>query len=82
VRLTREYAAALDPVVTTADDLTDALGLYLRTPRLGAFDAMLAAVATRRKVRAFVSADRAFADVEGLPWLDLADPNLERSLTA
>ncbi|CAN5575730.1 type II toxin-antitoxin system VapC family toxin [soil metagenome] len=81
VRLTREFAVAFDLQIIIADDLEVGLDLYLRTPRLGAFDAMLAAVATRRKVRALVSADRAFAGVEGLPWLDLADPNLERSLT-
>ncbi|CAN5570676.1 hypothetical protein BH23CHL8_BH23CHL8_01590 [soil metagenome] len=78
VRLTPEFAVAFDLQVTSADDLSAALDLYLQTPRLGAFDSMLAAVAANRNVRALVSADRAFAEVDGLTWLDLADPNLER----
>lgn len=44
----------------------------LRGPALDAFDTFLAAVAIRENAEGLVSADRAFRDVPGLHWIDLA----------
>jgi len=41
-----------------------------------AFDAVLAAVALARGAEALVSADRAFASVPGLTWIDPAAPDV------
>jgi uncharacterized protein len=80
VNLTRLYLVALDPVVTTAADLDSGLSLFQEHPELGAFDAVLAAVALGRGAEALVSADRAFASVPGLPWIDPATPAIDRFL--
>ena len=52
-------------------DLREGLGLFERAAALGAFDAVLAAVALRAGATALVSADRAFTAVPGLTFLDL-----------
>ncbi len=80
-RLTRLYAAALDPIATTAADLDAGLSLFERHPELGAFDAVLAAVAIARGAEGLVSADRAFASVPELAWIDPATPALGRLLS-
>ncbi len=80
VHLARQYAAALNILVTTPDDLDRGLGLFERYPALGAFDSVLAAVALGHRAQALVSADRAFASVPGLPWVDPATPALLRLL--
>jgi predicted nucleic acid-binding protein len=77
VNLTRLYAIALDPIVTTAADLDAGLSLFAQHPELGAFDAVLAAVALSRGAEALVSCDRAFADVPGLPWFDPATMSID-----
>jgi predicted nucleic acid-binding protein len=63
----REYVELLSPLIP-ADriDLDLGLDLYARHDRLGAFDAILAAVAINAGSSALVSADRAFADVSRL----------------
>lgn len=88
-RRTRDDAAALalsftdafDVLSTSAEDLRVAADLFTRQERLGAFDAMLAAVAIRVRAEAIVSADRAFADIGVLRWIDLADRKLAHVLT-
>lgn len=65
VVLARAYAAAFPLLRAEPDDLTDGLTLYEQIVSLGAFDAVLAAVARRRHVQALVSADRAFENVPG-----------------
>ncbi len=73
--LTERYAALLAPLVTVdADDLTLGMRDFRAHDDVGAFDAVLAAVAQRREhISALVSADRAFAGIPGLAWLDPAD---------
>jgi len=66
IRVARDFAALLSPLLAvTAEDLDAGLDLFARTP-LGAFDAVLAAAALRSGCELFVSADRAFAAVDGL----------------
>lgn len=78
VTLARRYMAALPLLVTRAEDLDLGLTLFERYPILGAFDAVLAAVAINQRADALVSADRAFGEVPHLPWVDPATPNLNR----
>jgi predicted nucleic acid-binding protein len=66
----RSYAAAFDLLSTTTEDLGLGLDRFERHPELGAFDSILAAVAINRGVEALVSADRAFAAVPALHWVD------------
>lgn len=70
--LTRLYSVALDPIVTTAADLDAGLSLFEHHPELGAFDAVLAAVALAHGADALVSADGAFAAVPELTWINPA----------
>ena len=72
VNLTRLYSIALSPIVTTAADLDAGLSLFEQHPELGAFDAVLAAVALAHGADALVSADGAFASVPELVWIDPA----------
>ncbi|MBI3979562.1 MAG: type II toxin-antitoxin system VapC family toxin [Chloroflexi bacterium] len=76
--LARHYATAFALLVTRAEDLDLGLSLYEQYPDLGAFDAVLAAVALNRQAQALVSADRAFGVVPGLPWVDPATEALDR----
>jgi hypothetical protein len=78
--LTRLYAAALSPIVTTAADLDAGLSLFEQHPELGAFDAVLAAVALAHGADALVSADAAFAAVPGLALIDPATTAVDRLL--
>lgn len=62
--LGRDYAELLSPLLTiTRDNLQRGLTLFQTTPRLGAFDAVLAATAANAGATALVSADTAFADL-------------------
>ncbi len=64
-RLTRDYLDLLAPLLVVGeDDLQDGLRLYARSDRLGAFDAVLAAAASRADADALVSADAAFAEAD------------------
>jgi len=78
VTVGRDYVTALNPLLTTPDDLDRGFDLFERHSDLGAFDAVLAAVALGRQAEALVSADRAFAAVTGLRWIDPATPAMDR----
>jgi len=78
VNLARRYARAFTLLVTTPDDLERGLDVFEQNPSVGAFDAMLAAVAMARGAEALVSADRAFASIAGLPFVDPTTPDLAR----
>lgn len=72
----RSYATLLAPlIVVDADDLRAGLDLFERHARLGAFDGVLAAAAVQHRARGLVSADGAFAHVDGLRHLDPARPD-------
>ena len=72
-RLADRYAAMLSPLVTvTARDVAEGLDIWAGVPDIGAFDAVLSAVALAHGARV-LSADRAFSRVPGLEWIDLAD---------
>jgi len=77
-RLARRYMAAFTLVVTTPDDLDRGLDLFEQYPMVGAFDAVLAAVALVRHADALVSADRAFASIPGLSFVDPTTRDLVR----
>jgi predicted nucleic acid-binding protein len=64
----------------TPADLEHGLELFGRHPELGAFDAVLAAVAISRDARALASGDRAFAVVPELRWIDPGSPALDAIL--
>ena len=81
VHLARRYMAAFTLLVTTPDDLDRGLDLFEQYPMVGAFDAVLAAVALARGADALVSADRAFASVPGLPFVDPTTPDMARLMT-
>jgi predicted nucleic acid-binding protein len=75
--LGRAYATLLSPLLQPGeDDLEKGLRLFERAERLGPFDGVLAAAAIAAKADALVSADRAFDDVRGLRWIDLAGDEL------
>jgi predicted nucleic acid-binding protein len=79
--LSRRWAELLAPLtVSTLDDLELGLELFERHGALGSFDAVLAATVARMQEATLVSADRAFAGVEGLPLVDLASPQLGEQL--
>jgi len=62
-RLARDYLDLLAPLLVIGeDDLQEGLRLFTRSARLGAFDAVLAATASRANAAALVSADAAFAE--------------------
>jgi len=82
IHLARRYMAAFSLLVTTPDDLDRGLELFEQYPALGAFDAVLAAVAMERRAQALVSADRAFASIPGLRLVDPATPAILRLLDA
>ena len=68
----RQFAVGLGPLVKPDDDdLADALDLFEGVPRLGAFDAMLAAMA-RRRGWPLASADSGFRKLDGVVQLDPA----------
>ncbi|HET7769830.1 MAG TPA: type II toxin-antitoxin system VapC family toxin [Chloroflexota bacterium] len=78
VALARHYVAAFRLLVSDEDDLARGLTLFARHPALGAFDAVLAAVALNRKADWLVSADQAFGEASELRWIDPATPPLDR----
>ncbi|MFA9269184.1 MAG: type II toxin-antitoxin system VapC family toxin [Baekduiaceae bacterium] len=66
-RTATDYAELLDPLVTVQrQHLLAGLMLFERHDALGAFDAVLCALALESGADAVVSADRAFAAVPGL----------------
>lgn len=72
IAIAREFADGLRLIAATRDDLDLGLSLFGAHERLGAFDAILAAVALNHRVEALLSADRAFGSVPGLRWIDPA----------
>jgi len=82
VELARQFRDAFGLLVTTADDLDLGMTLFEAHPTLGAFDAVLAAVALERRAEALVSADHAFDAVPGLTVIDPATPALAMLLGA
>lgn len=79
--LARNFITALAPLLApTTTDLVDGLVLFGQHPALDCFDAVLAATCVARRAEALVSADRAFADVDGLNRVDPAGPDLDRLL--
>jgi predicted nucleic acid-binding protein len=77
VALGRYYRAAFVLLSSLPDDLDLGLDLFARYPSLGAFDAVLVAVALNRHAEALVSGDRAFGEVHALPWIDPATQALD-----
>lgn len=76
--LARSYAALLAPLLAVGERELDAgLRLFERHPELGAFDGVLAAAALERGAEALVSADRAFAQVRRLPFVELGSRELD-----
>jgi hypothetical protein len=72
--LAEDYTALLGPLETVSEsDLSEALRLWQATPRIGTFDALLVAVATRLEVDALVTEDRALRDVDVLPVMTAAE---------
>jgi uncharacterized protein len=68
--LGRDYAELLSPLLAVNfETLRRGLALFETTPRLGAFDAVLAAVSAEAGAAALISADTAFADLPGVPHL-------------
>lgn len=75
------FAQLLAPLLPVRDDeIATALDLFTRHARLGAFDAFLAAAALAHDARALVSADRAFADVAELAYVDPGTRELDALL--
>lgn len=82
--LAHEFAGALQPLIVVDElDLKRGLDIFTAEPGLGAFDCVLAGAAMRRGARALVSADTAFAGVDGLnalsPEMSLAEILGDRS---
>lgn len=75
----RQTHMLLRPLLqSTEDDLQHGLQMFGKY-RLGAFDAVLAATAMRERAT-LVSADTAFADVDGLRHLDPGSPTFVADL--
>lgn len=83
VSYARRYAALLAPLLSPSEStLAAGLRFFERHEALDAFDAVLAAAAMEAEAEALVSADRAFAGVRGLRFVELGSPELERLLAA
>ena len=80
VTAARELTASFRLLTAQPADLERSLDLFVGHPHLGAFDAVLAAVALNRAAEALVSPDRAFGEVEGLRWVDPGGPELDALL--
>jgi predicted nucleic acid-binding protein len=81
VELGRRFAELLSPLACADEEVAlTGLDLFERHPRLGALDALLAALVVRRDWQALVSASRAFGAVRGLTAVDPATPALDALL--
>lgn len=77
----RELLGLLQPLLSPRDaELALALRLFEEHPALGCFDAVLAATTMLSGAEALVSADRAFAGIRGLAWIDPAGSELRHLL--
>jgi predicted nucleic acid-binding protein len=80
-RLALRYVALLAPLAVVGPaDLERGLGLFERYGGLGAADAVLAATAQASEAQALVSADRAFAAVDDLRFVELGSSDFDRLL--
>lgn len=78
--MAHRFGGLLGPLATAGDaELGPARALYREVPGLGAYDAVLAAVALANRMP-LASADRAFAAVPGLRVHDPSDPGFLRGL--
>lgn len=67
VELGARFVALLTPLLPIGEaDLAEGMRLFERVNGLGAFDAVLAAVAINADAEALISADRAFSAIRGL----------------
>ena len=77
--LGRAYADLLSPLLVVEEgDLHNGLALFERHPRLGTFDAVLAAAARSVEAAALVSTDTAFREVPHLAHIVPDKEGLER----
>ena len=77
VRAGRDYAELFSPLVAVERSaLERGLSIFERLPKLGAFDAALAAAALEADAVGLVSADTAFAEVPRLRFVELGSPAL------
>jgi predicted nucleic acid-binding protein len=75
------YVALFAPLAVVGQaEVERALGLFERHEGLGAADAVLAATAQASEVQALVSADRAFAAVDDLRFVELGSSSFDRLL--
>ncbi len=82
VELAGEWAASFGPVEhPSEEDVAMAFDLWAAHGALQVADALLAATAIRLEAQ-LISADRGYADVPGLDWIDLADPDLLERINA
>jgi uncharacterized protein len=73
----RDYAELLSPLLLVeGEHLERGLALFERSPRLGAFDAVLAAAALDVGATALISADGGFAEVADLPHVTPDAPGI------
>jgi predicted nucleic acid-binding protein len=78
VRIGRYYTELFSPLLAVERRaLEHGLALFERAAELGAFDAVLAAAALESEATGLVSADRAFASVPRLTFLELGSPQLD-----
>jgi uncharacterized protein len=83
VSLARYFAELLSPLVAViGSDLQEALELFQRHERLGAFDALLAAAAVRAGAEGLVSGDAAFGEVAALQFIPLGSRELDELLAS
>jgi predicted nucleic acid-binding protein len=81
VRLARAFARLVSPLLAVGEnDLDLGLKIFDEHTELGSFDAVLAAVAINGDAAALVSADRAFARVRRLRYVDPAGRDLDELL--
>lgn len=79
VQVARRYARLLSPLLAADEDVLErGFALFERNPRLGAFDAVLAACALGDGVEALVSADTAFASISRLRHVVPGTPEFDR----
>jgi predicted nucleic acid-binding protein len=77
----RRYAALLSPLLSPGErELAAGLRLFEQNEQLDAFDAVLAASAIESDAEGLVSADRAFAGVRRLRFVELGSQAFDRLL--
>lgn len=82
VSLARDFVDLFEPLLGVPDAaVRDALDLLVEHPKLGAFDAVLAAAAVHARCRALVSADAAFAGIRGCRVVVPDDEGIGQLLT-